>query len=66
MKTAAQYLKDEYNIEMSKGNIDASWFQKEGLAMIVECKCCTMTMALPSAFVDDDGNIYCASCKGDD
>ena len=66
MKTVAQYLKDKYNIEMPKGNIEASWFQKEGLAMIVECSCCTMTMALPSAFIDEDGYIYCADCKGDD
>ena len=66
MKTVAQYLKDNHNIEMPKGDIDASWFYEQGLAMIVECKCCTMTMALPSAFVDDDGNIYCSDCKGDD
>jgi hypothetical protein len=32
------------------------------LPMVVSCTCCGMTMALPSAMVDDDGTIYCSSC----
>lgn len=66
MKTFAQWLKDSYNMEMPKGTVNASWFVENGLPMIVECSCCTMTMPLPSAFIDDDNCIYCSDCKGDD
>ena len=63
MKPFDQWLKENYNIEMPKGNVDASWFAEQGLAMIVECKCCGMTMALPNAYIDDEEWIYCSDCK---
>lgn len=62
MRTAETYLKEELNIEMPKGEINGSWFAENRLPMIVECSCCGMTMALPSAMIDEDGCIYCPNC----
>ena len=57
---------DENYEGFPEGNeISAEWFKEHNLPMIVECKCCTMTMALPSAFVDEEGYLYCSSCGGD-
>lgn len=64
MKTFEQWLKENRNCEMPKGNVDAGWFIEHGLPMIVECSCCQMTMALPNALIDDEGNIYCHDCGG--
>ena len=66
MKTFTEWLKDNYNEEMPKGDINAKWFIERDLPMIVHCSCCDMTMVLPNAYIDDDGYTYCSSCKGDD
>ena len=52
MKSFREWLKDNGG-ELPKGNISGEWFAKRGLPMIVHCTCCEMTMALPSAFIDD-------------
>lgn len=64
LRTAEQYIKEEFDIEMPKGNINGSWFAENNLPMIVSCTCCGSTMALPSAMIDEDGHIYCSSCAG--
>lgn len=66
MKSFSEWIKANRGIKMPKGNISGAWFAEHDLPMIVECKCCTMTMALPSAFIDNEGYTYCADCKGDD
>ena len=66
MKTFAEWLKENSNEEMPKGNINGNWFAERGLPMIVHCTCCETTMALPSAYIDDEGYTYCSNCKGDD
>ena len=66
MKPFVKWLKENRNIEMPKGDVNAIWFYEHNLPMVVECKCCEMTMALPSAFIDDEGYTYCSDCKGDD
>ena len=66
MQAFKQWLKANRNIEMPKGDVDAGWFFEHDLPMIVECKCCLMTMALPNAFIDNEGYTYCSDCKGDD
>ena len=66
MKTFEQWLKDNRGIEMPKGDVDAGWFDEQGLPMIVECTCCQMTMALPNAYIDEDGHTYCSGCAGHD
>lgn len=48
-----------------KGNIDGEWFVEHKLPMIVECKCCAMTMALPNAYIDEEGYLYCPTCGGE-
>ena len=62
IRTAETYIFEEMGVEMPKGNIPGSWFAENALPMVVECTCCGLTMALPSALVDDDGTIYCSSC----
>lgn len=64
MKTMREWLKENLGIEMPEGNINGSWFAENNLPMIVECSCCGMTMALPSAYVEN-GYIYCGNCKGE-
>lgn len=64
LRTAEQYIKEEFDIEMPKGTINSSWFTENNLPMIVSCTCCGSTMALPSAMIDEDGHIYCSSCVG--
>ena len=62
-----QWLRENCHLELPKGNINGSWFAQHNLPMVVECKCCAMTMALPSGYVDGKGSVYCAECaKGDE
>lgn len=65
IRTAEDYLFEEMGIKMPEDEIPGSWFFKHDLPMIVECSCCGMTTALPSAMVGDDGTIYCSSCAGE-
>lgn len=48
--------------EAPKGNINGAWFSERGLPMIVECECCGATMALPSAYIDEDDYTFCSAC----
>lgn len=57
-----QYVENKMNITMPKGNIPGSWFAENHLPMIVACCCCGMTMASPSAWIDDNGYTYCSDC----
>lgn len=65
MKTFAEWFKENYNEELPTGSINGSWFADHGLPMIVECSCCTTTMALPSAVIDDEGYVFCSTCGGE-
>ena len=65
MYTFEQFIKKEFDITMPKGEINGSWFSNNGLPMIVECCCCGMTMASPSALIDYDGHCYCSGCAGE-
>lgn len=62
MISFSEYVKKELNVEMPHGNISGSWFYDNGIPMIVRCCCCDMTMASPSAWIDDEGYTYCADC----
>lgn len=62
MKTVRQFLLDEIGLEMPEGNINGAWFVEHDLPIIVECECCGMTLALPSAMVDDEGYTFCTTC----
>lgn len=65
MKTIKNFLA-ENDIIMPEGTINGGWFAEHDLPMIVSCTCCRMTMALPSAYVDEDGYTYCSGCAGED
>ena len=64
IRTAKQWIREELNIEMPSGDIDGEWFVKNNLPMIVKCSCCEMSMVLPSAMINDEGEIFCPSCVG--
>lgn len=64
LRTAKQWIKEELNIEMPEGDISGEWFTKNRLSMIVCCTYCEMTMALPSAMIADNGEIFCQNCRG--
>ena len=61
MRSFREYV-EERGIEMPKGNISGEWFARHGYPMVVRCACCDMTMATPSAWIDDNGYVYCTSC----
>ena len=61
MKSFAKWV-EERGIEMPKHNIPGSWFSRHGFPMVVRCACCDMTMALPSAWIDNDEYVLCADC----
>ena len=44
--------------------IDGATFARLDLPMVVACTNCRMTMALPSALVDEDGTVWCSECGG--
>lgn len=62
MRTFREWLRDERNLEMPENTIPGSWFAENGLPMVVRCTCCETTMALPSAYLDFEGRIFCSSC----
>ena len=64
MTTIRNYLALRMGIGMPSGEISAEWFAKHSLPMIVSCSCCQMTMALPSAWIDENGYLYCDDCAG--
>lgn len=66
MQTFKDWFEENYKEEYPKGNIDGNWFDKRHLPVKVHCTCCYMTMALPNALIDEEGNIYCTSCGGNE
>lgn len=64
MKSFEDFIAEKWNLKMPKGTISGLWFVENGIPMIVHCSCCEMTMASPSAWIDDEGYTYCASCAG--
>ena len=64
VRTAKQWIKEVLNIEMPNGDIGGEWFAENDLPMIVKCTCCEMSMALPSALVNDAGETFCQNCVG--
>ena len=63
MKSFFEYVR-ERGIDIPEGNIPGEWFRNHGYPMVVRCACCEMTMAIPSAFIDDEGYTYCPDCAG--
>lgn len=63
MKSFFEYVRDR-GIDIPEGKISGEWFSKHGYPMVVRCVHCEMTMAIPSAWIDDEGYTYCADCAG--
>ena len=63
MKSFTEYVRDR-GIEIPEKEIPGSWFSRHGYPMVVRCTCCEMTMATPSAWVDDNGYTFCSDCAG--
>jgi hypothetical protein len=64
MTSFADYVKNTRHVEIPKGTISGAWFQENRIPMVVRCTCCEMTMASPSAWIDDEGYTYCSECAG--
>ena len=64
MKTFRTYILDEFGIEVPHDNIPETWFYENGLPRVVACASCGMTIASPSALIDENGFCYCSSCGG--
>ena len=62
MISFTDYIRQTRKIEVPEGTISGSWFAEQGILMVVRCSCCEMTMASPSAWIDDEGYTYCGSC----
>lgn len=62
MRMFEEFIKERYNITMPHGNISGAWFSENGFPMVVQCTCCGMTMASPSALIDDEGYTFCTTC----
>jgi len=63
MKTFYQWYKEVSGKDISEQKtFSGEWFVERDLPMIVECTCCGATMALPTAFIDDDNYLYCSTC----
>ena len=68
MKTFKDWLAEnrpEVKIPNEK-EIPMTWFNENRLPMVVACTCCTSTMVIFNAFIDDNGHTYCPSCAGED
>lgn len=64
MKSFSEYIESKGYPKMPEGNVPARWFMENFLPMMVRCSCCDMTMASPSAWIDDNGYTFCADCAG--
>lgn len=62
MMSFFDYVSSNMKVEIPQGNISGEWFSRNGLPMVVRCSCCDMTMASPSAWIDEDGDVYCGLC----
>ena len=62
MRNFKQWFTERFPKENLPSSMSGKWFAEHGLPMIVSCTCCTSTMALPNAMIDEDGQIYCSSC----
>lgn len=63
MKSFFDYVR-ERGIDIPEKEIPGNWFSKHGYPMVVRCSCCEMTMAIPSAWIDEEGYTYCSDCAG--
>ena len=62
MQSFKEYIESHGYEKMPESNISGSWFIQNHLPMVVRCCCCDMTMAVPSAWIDDEGYTYCRNC----
>ena len=62
MMSFKDYVYQHFNLTMPEGSIPSAWFSENHIPMVVACCCCGMTMASPSAWIDDEGYTYCGEC----
>ena len=66
MEDFKTWFQNEWNETVPDDNIESKWFTDHGLPMVCRCANCEMSMILFSAYIDQDGYTYCASCAGVD
>lgn len=62
MQSFKNYVETHGYEKMPEGNVPAIWFKRNLLPMVVRCTCCDMSMASPTAWIDEEGYAYCGSC----
>lgn len=55
-------LMAERGINMTAENWSEQDFRDAKLPMVVQCRDCTSTLALPCAFIDGENYTYCCDC----
>lgn len=64
MLSFRDYVSQNLGVQMPGGPvISGGWFAENHIPMVVRCCCCDMTMASPSAWIDDEGYTYCGGCS---
>lgn len=64
MKDFVSWFKEKSGEEVPDVH-NGKWYIDRDLPMIVSCTCCESTLLLAGAYLDDEGYIYCPSCKGE-
>lgn len=59
MKTGLDIMA-ERGMDMSAKQWDEKDFNNARLPMVVECRSCTSTLALPTAILDEENYTYCS------
>jgi len=62
MKTGREILKERGLKANENGLLAVGDLLEAGLPPAVKCTGCEMTMGLLSAFVDDEGYVWCSDC----
>lgn len=58
-----EWANKEIGEEVPKHNI-GDYIICHGLPMVVSCTCCGSTIALPSAWINENDEIFCSACAG--
>ena len=63
MKTFVEWVyENRPGVIVPDGAINGSWFTENRIPMVVRCACCTRTLCVTNALMDDFDRTYCQDC----